>query len=163
MAQDQTHSDAELEFRQSFSGHSSFICQLCWSPSGEFVASASNDGTVRVWRPPHSDPTAVLSGHESGYVSSVVWSGDARHLTRFQQDHPDPTKVAFIMMRFAKTNAHEGIIQAIKSVLQKSGIDAVRADDKEYHDDLFPNILTYMWGCGMGIAVFERIEQEACC
>ena len=34
------------------------------------------------------------------------------------------------------------------------------ADDKLYHDDLFWNILTYVYGCGFGIAVFERIEQE---
>lgn len=39
---------------------------------------------------------------------------------------------------------------------------AIRADDKQYHDDddLFSNILTYIHGCGFGIAVFERIEID---
>ena len=32
--------------------------------------------------------------------------------------------------------------------------------DKEYHEDLLPNILIYLHGCGMGVAVFERIEAE---
>ncbi|MCX5713215.1 MAG: hypothetical protein NT033_00025 [Candidatus Omnitrophica bacterium] len=36
----------------------------------------------------------------------------------------------------------------------------LRADDKCYHDDLFPNILTYLWGCSIGIAVFERLEAD---
>ena len=32
--------------------------------------------------------------------------------------------------------------------------------NKEYHEDLFPNVLIYVHGCGMGMAVFERIEAE---
>jgi hypothetical protein len=44
--------------------------------------------------------------------------------------------------------------------LQPFGITAVRADDKHYHDDLWPNVLTYIHGCGFGIAVFERLEQD---
>jgi nucleoside 2-deoxyribosyltransferase len=36
----------------------------------------------------------------------------------------------------------------------------LRADDKEYHDDLFANIQTYIHGCGFGIAVIERIEKD---
>jgi nucleoside 2-deoxyribosyltransferase len=38
---------------------------------------------------------------------------------------------------------------------------ALRADDKQYHDDTLWNILTYMYGCRFGIAVFERIEVDA--
>ena len=40
------------------------------------------------------------------------------------------------------------------------GITALRADDKEYHSDLYANVLTYIYGCGFGIAVFERIEED---
>jgi nucleoside 2-deoxyribosyltransferase len=36
----------------------------------------------------------------------------------------------------------------------------VLARDKEFHDDLYPNIQTYLHGCGFGIAVFERLESE---
>ena len=36
----------------------------------------------------------------------------------------------------------------------------VRADDKEYHSHLYFNILTYMHGCGIGIAIFERINSD---
>jgi len=81
-------------------------------------------------------------------------------LERFKRDYPDPTKVAFIMMQFGKTDSHEKIVKAIRNVLNSHGIEGVRADDREYHDDLFPNVTTYMYGCGMGIAVFERIEED---
>jgi hypothetical protein len=78
----------------------------------------------------------------------------------FRLDHPDSRKVAFIMMKFGTTKAHENIVNGIKRALDPYGIRAVRADEKDYHADLYPNVLTYLYGCGFGIAVFERIEQE---
>ena len=81
-------------------------------------------------------------------------------LARFRADHPDEAKVAFVMMRFGQTGLHEKIVKGIKSALEPHGITGLRADDKQYHDDLFSNILTYLHGCGMGIAVFERIESD---
>lgn len=81
-------------------------------------------------------------------------------LNSFKLDHPDPTKVAFIMMQFGKTKAHDKIVKAIKNVLKSHDLTGVKADDKQYHDDLFPNVMTYLYGCGFGIAVFERIEDE---
>lgn len=81
-------------------------------------------------------------------------------LERFKHDYPDPTKVAFIMMEFGKTKAHDEIVETIRKVLDSHGISGIKADDKQYHDDLFPNVMTYLYGCGFGIAVFERIEAE---
>jgi hypothetical protein len=81
-------------------------------------------------------------------------------LERFKEDHPDSARTAFMLMQFGQTRAHEEIAAAIKEGLAVHGIIGVRADDRQYHDDLFPNVLTYMHGCGLGIAVFERIEAE---
>jgi nucleoside 2-deoxyribosyltransferase len=81
-------------------------------------------------------------------------------LQRFRQDHPDPAIVAFTIMRFRDTREHKQIARAIKEWFVAHGISGVRADDKEYHDDLFPNTVTYMHGCGFGVAVFEGIEEE---
>jgi hypothetical protein len=81
-------------------------------------------------------------------------------LRKFKVDYPDPSKVAFLMMQFGTTPAHEKIVQAIRTTLSSHGLIALRADDKEYHDDLFPNVLTYIHGCGFGVAVFERIEAD---
>lgn len=81
-------------------------------------------------------------------------------LERFKNEYPDYTKVAFIMMQFGKTKAHDKIVEAIRKVLATHGISGVKADDKQYHDDLFYNVETYLYGCGFGIVVFERIESE---
>ena len=64
------------------------------------------------------------------------------------------------MMRFGKTSAHSRIEKSIKKSLSKHGLDGLLARDREFHDDLFPNILTYMHGCAFGIAVFERVVTD---
>jgi hypothetical protein len=81
-------------------------------------------------------------------------------IRRFREDYPDPASVTFILMQFGSTRAHDEIAGAIKVALAEHSITGVRADDKRYHDDLFYNVLTYMHGCGFGIAVFERIEED---
>ena len=81
-------------------------------------------------------------------------------LRELRTDHPDPMNVAFLMMRFGETNAHKQSEKIIKEAFSKHGIAVLRADDKEYHDDLLPNIQTYMHGCGIGVALFERIESN---
>ena len=81
-------------------------------------------------------------------------------LQRFKREHPVPDKVAFIMMKFGTTPAHKSIVETIRTALQPHGIMGVRADERQYHDDLFYNIMTYIYGSGFGVAVFERIDAE---
>lgn len=81
-------------------------------------------------------------------------------LQKFREDYPDDRKTAFIIMQFGKTLAHQNIVEALKQVFDKHGIVALRADDKEYHSSLLGNVLTYIYGCSMSVAVFERIEAD---
>ena len=81
-------------------------------------------------------------------------------IERFRRDFPNPEKVAFVMMQFNKTQVHQEIYHAIRRSLTSLGITGLRADSKQYHDDLFSNVLTYIYGCKTGIAVFERIESD---
>lgn len=83
-------------------------------------------------------------------------------LKNFKMDYPDPKKVGFIMMKFGKSEVYGHIATVIKEVLSNNGLVGVRADDKEYHREKFPNILTYIHGCGFGIAIFETIESSDC-
>ena len=83
-----------------------------------------------------------------------------KSLKGFFRDYPDPRRTAFIMMQFGTTPAHSEMLDAIRSSLKKFGITGLRADDKEYHEDLFPNVQTYMHGCGFGIALFERLQSD---
>lgn len=82
-------------------------------------------------------------------------------LAAFRADWPDPSRLAFVMMQFGLTNAHDQAITAVRHALDTHQFVALRADDKQYHDDLWMNILTYMYGCRFGIGVFERIEDDA--
>lgn len=77
-------------------------------------------------------------------------------LDHFREDYSD--KTAFIMMSFAETHAHQEITRTIKQTLATVGIIGLRADDKEYHPDLYWNILTYIHGCDFGIAVFDNMS-----
>src|SRR6266404_7407232 len=81
-------------------------------------------------------------------------------LGKFRADFPDPSRLAFIIMQFGKSVAHESILRAVRGALDPHGFVALRADDKQYHDDLFFNMLTYVYGCRFAIAIFERIEDE---
>lgn len=81
-------------------------------------------------------------------------------LEKFRMDYPEGTRTAFIMMQFIKSKPHDEILNCLKNTLRNHNITGLRADDKEYMDDLFLNIKTYMHACDFGIAVFERITKE---
>lgn len=83
----------------------------------------------------------------------------AGSLEQFNTDN-DGAHVGFLMMRFGNTPAHTAIAAAVREIGVQHGIRIVRADDKEYHPDLFYNVMTYMHGSLFGVAVFERLEQE---
>jgi hypothetical protein len=84
----------------------------------------------------------------------------ADSLRRFKAEFPEQIRVCFLMMRFGTTKAHNHIAESIKGVLKSFGIQGLRADDKQFHDDVIGNIRTYMHGCGFGVAVFERLEKD---
>ena len=84
----------------------------------------------------------------------------ASGLEKFRVDYPIGVKTAFIIMQFGNTKPHQEIVTCIKETLKKHGITALRADDKEYMDDLLPNIKTYMYACDFGVAVYDRITED---
>jgi len=81
-------------------------------------------------------------------------------LQRFRRDYPEGTHTSFIIMQFRDSGFHNQIVKGVKSTLNKYGINGLRADDKEYADDLFTNVKTYMHACDFGVAIFERITEE---
>jgi len=99
-------------------------------------------------------PEKVIS--EQAISSPEIASG----IEKFKQDHPTGNKTAFIIMQFGSTKLHESIVSCIKTSLEKHNITALRADDKEYMDDLFPNVKVYMHACDFGVAVFDRITED---
>jgi hypothetical protein len=92
---------------------------------------------------------------ESGVPVEITES-----LRRFREAYPNPLRSCFLMMRFGSTALHTRLTKTIREALTPYEIDVLRADDKEFHEDLYSNVLTYVYGCSFGIAVFERIEQD---
>jgi hypothetical protein len=89
----------------------------------------------------------------------------SKSLQEFQRDFPEIQKVAFIMMEFQDTKLNqdrrfEEILHTTKKTLAFHGIQGIRADNKLYHPDIFYNVLTYIYGCGFGIAIFDRIPKD---
>ena len=82
------------------------------------------------------------------------------YLRRFLEDHPNPERNVFIMMRFMETPQLAAISTTIKSTLAEKGFEGLRADDRDYTGDLWSNVETYLVGCQLGIAVFEDIDKR---
>lgn len=93
---------------------------------------------------------------EEAIIAPEIASG----VEKFKRDFPAGTKTSFIIMQFEDTKPHNEIVETIKETLKKYKIAALRADDKEYLDDLFPNAKVYIHSCDFGIAVFDRITEE---
>lgn len=106
-----------------------------------------------------ADDNAEVGGEPTRRIGTGVPVEITDSLARFREDHLDASRCAFVMMRFGRTLAHDEIIRAIRGSLDRVGLVALRADDKEYHPDLFSNVVTYMHGCAFGIAVLEKLEM----
>jgi hypothetical protein len=84
----------------------------------------------------------------------------ASGLEKIRKDYPVGKRIVFIIMKFGSTSVHQQMIKDIKDVLAKHNIVGLRADDKEYMDDLFLNVKVYMHTCDFAIAVYERIVSD---
>ena len=81
-------------------------------------------------------------------------------LRTFLADHPNPERNVFIMMRFIETEQFREIHTTIVDTLAERGFNGLRADDREYHSDLWANVEVYLTGCHYGITVFDDMEQR---
>ncbi|HEY1190470.1 MAG TPA: metallophosphoesterase [Gemmata sp.] len=71
--------------RHTLRGHTGWIGRLAWSPDGRFLATPSQDGTVRVWDAQTGQVLCTLKGHTRS-VYAVSWSPDGRFLVSAEFD-----------------------------------------------------------------------------
>ncbi len=83
-----------------------------------------------------------------------------QEVTKIRNEFKKTKMIAFLIMKFGTGKFYDQIYECIQNILAKKNIIVLRADYKEYHTDLYYNILSYIYAADFGIAVFERIEDE---
>ncbi|KAL0584029.1 hypothetical protein ABG067_006126 [Albugo candida] len=66
-------------------GHKGPVYDVCFSPAGDLLASASQDRSVRLWTPTVRGDSVVIKGHAGG-VRSVCFSYSAKQLLTASDD-----------------------------------------------------------------------------
>jgi WD40 repeat protein len=69
----------------TLSGHKAPISDVAWSPDGRWIATASADGSTRIWEAETGRPRFRLSGHTAD-VFAVDWSPDSTRLVTGSTD-----------------------------------------------------------------------------
>ncbi|VAH58273.1 unnamed protein product [Triticum turgidum subsp. durum] len=110
-----------------FEGHTEHVDSLCWSPTGDYVVSTSED-TVKVW--------SVNSGNEN-CVQELNSTGSKFHACAFHPKYPSLLIIGcyqslelwdMVENRSMTVAAHDGLISALAS--SSSGLVASVSHDK---------------------------------
>lgn len=108
-----------------------------------------------------------FAGFTGSQVSTPTATSEQSHppeiamsLNRLRNQYPEQDKLGFLIMRFSKGKPFERIAEIVKRTANKYKLAVIRADDIQFHDDVFGNVRTLLHGCGFGIAIYERIETE---
>ncbi len=81
--------DSEWNHWKTFSGHTDRLRSVDWHPFGKFIASGSDDKTIRIWNsrafPDSTSKCRILRGHV-GFVFAVKWHCDGIQLASGSYD-----------------------------------------------------------------------------
>ena len=59
-------------------GHALAVRTLCFSPDGKFLASGSEDKTIKIWEFSSGRELKTLNGHQS-YINQVLFTSDGNN------------------------------------------------------------------------------------
>src|SRR6266516_3726612 len=64
----------------SYTIHNATVYSVAWSPDGQYIASADDNGIVQIWDSHTGDSLFSPYSKHTSYVMSVVWSPDSQHI-----------------------------------------------------------------------------------
>ncbi len=70
----------------TYQEHTDSVHVVAWSPDGNYVASGSQDTTIRVWEP-LSGKTRMIYKEHSGNITAINWSNDSTKIVSTAQDY----------------------------------------------------------------------------
>jgi hypothetical protein len=88
------------------------VFSVSFSPDGKFLASGSDDWTVKVWKVGSWQEVATLSGHE-GFVRSVTFSPDGKFLASGSRDTTVKVWKVGSWREVATLSGHEGFVRSV--------------------------------------------------
>src|ERR1700744_3757164 len=68
-----------MELIHTLIGHSMPVLQVAYSPDGKFIASASGDGTIKIWDAESGKIGHTLTGHTE-WVGVVAYSPNGKYI-----------------------------------------------------------------------------------
>ena len=75
----------ESHVEMALVGHAAAVRAAAWSPDARWIATASRDGTARIWDAATGTTEHVLRGHE-GMVDGAAWSPNSRLVATASRD-----------------------------------------------------------------------------
>jgi len=112
---------------RTLTGHQWVNC-VAVSPDGTWVASASNDKTLKIWDLETGECRATLEGH-TARVTSVAITGDGKRILSGAQDHTLRVWDAVNGKELGSWKASEHFVMSVVTLSGRRAISAGAADD----------------------------------
>jgi len=70
----------------TYTDHTDSLRAVAWSPDGNYVASGSDDTTIRIWNPTNGQTHLIYKEHTDA-IEAICWSNDSTKLLSTAQDY----------------------------------------------------------------------------